>query len=342
MANPTKPSASVIAAAVVAILASLFTAVAASLGFFGILLGSTARVSPELPPFAKNMALGTMAFMICLSIFGIAIGISLIRLRNWARISVLTWGGLSVFFGVFGGAFALFMPIPPQPDVPNLPVRFTHLFRLIILFMYGLPGAVGVWWLILFTRRGITTQFAGASSAVSVVDLSVPQLQKPRCPMAVLIIAWYFISAAANVVFLPFLPFHFPAVYFGHAFQGWIGPAILLLNCLLLVVAGVGLLKLKLWSYPFTIALQLIQLASGIITIMSPSFDSLMKSMISEMYSAMHLPTNVYNPLEVIHNYRWFAYFGLLIPLAIVVLLFYFRERFLEAAAAKSQAPNPS
>jgi hypothetical protein len=298
-----------------------------------MLVGTAARVSPELPPFLKNMALGMMAFMICLSIFGIVTGIGLIRLRNWARISVLTWGGLSVFFGVFGGAFALFMPLPSEPAVPNMPIGTAQVFRLITLVMYALPAAVGVWWLILFTRKGIKAQFASVSGATGTADFGVLQAQKPRCPVAVLIIAWYFIGTAANVVFLPFLPFRFPAIYFGHPFQGWMGTSLLILNCLLLVVAGVGLLKLKPWSYPFTIALQLFVIASGIITVLSPRFDSLMKSMISEMYNALHLPPNVYNPFEVIHNFRWFAYFGLLIPLAIVVLLFYYRERFLEAAA---------
>jgi hypothetical protein len=334
MANSAKPSASVIAAAVVAILAGLFTGLVTALGAIRILLDTSSSVSRELPPFVKGLTLAMMAFMTCLSLFGLATGIGLILLRNWARISVLTWGASCVFFGLVGAAAALFISLPPEPDVPNLPAGTTQAVRLIALVVYALPAAVGAWWLVLFTRRGVKAQFVSKTSAVGLVDLSLPQPQKPRCPLAILVIAWYFISAAANVVFLPFLPFRFPTVYFGHAFQGWIGTALLLLNCSLLVVAGVGLLKLKPWSYPLTIALQLIHIASGIMTLLSPNFDSFLSSVISKVNDVMHLPPGIYSPIDVVHNYRWFAYFGLLIPLVIVVLLFYYRERFLEAASA--------
>src|SRR5216684_3406945 len=56
----------------------------------------------RFPPSVRTFGLATQGFMICLSLFGLATGIGLLYLRKWARISILIWGGLSVFFGVIG------------------------------------------------------------------------------------------------------------------------------------------------------------------------------------------------------------------------------------------------
>jgi hypothetical protein len=203
------------------------------------------------------------------------------------------------------------------------------LFRLVLLAIYGAPLAVGIWWLVLFSRKSVKEQFAGTAIPV---DLSVPQ--KPRCPVPIAVLAWFFITSAANVIIIPFLPFRMPAVLFGHLVVGAEGTLLYLIMCLLLVVAGIGLLKLKPWSYPLTIGLHLFWLTSGIISVLSPNFDSMMTSMITEMNSAMHLPSDVILPINFAQNMRWFMYLSFLIPIAIVIMLFYYRERFLEAASA--------
>jgi len=73
---------------------------------FRFLLARLPGPASSLPPAMRYMMLGTQAFMMCLSAFGIATGVGLLYLRKWARISILTWGGLSVFFGVI--AFSSF------------------------------------------------------------------------------------------------------------------------------------------------------------------------------------------------------------------------------------------
>ena len=129
MAHTSKTSAStsVIVAAVFAILAGLITLLMMSLAFFGILLGGAQGGPPEFPVFVRNVTLGSLAFLLCLSAFGIATGIGLILLKNWARISVLIWGGFSVFFGVMGIPIILFTSFPTIPSAPNLPATSIHL-----------------------------------------------------------------------------------------------------------------------------------------------------------------------------------------------------------------------
>ncbi len=321
-------SASVIFAAVVAILAGLFALLVTSLGFVGILLG-TRGVSPELPPLVKNMTLAVMAFMACLSVFGVAVGIGLILLRNWARISVLIWGGLCVFFGVFGVAIAFVIPLAPPPNAPNITADSMQAVRFIILGIYGLPLVVGIWWLILFNRKTVKAQFAATASPL---DPAVPQ--KPRCPVPVAILAWLNITAAPHIFILPFLPFSIPVFLFGHVFRGTIGNTFYVLICSLLLVTGIGLLKLKPWSYPLAIGFQLFGIASTIVTVVDPNYPSRIAALLAEMNNAMHLPPNLYYNPDSLQSMHWFMYIGLLVPVAVLGILFYYRERFMEAASS--------
>src|SRR5713226_1307766 len=100
MADSSKPSASTIAAAIVAILAGLFVLLCCSLAFFGTLLNTLPANPVEAQPFVRSAMLATLGFMMCVAIFGIATGIGLILLRNWAIV--------------------FFIPLVPRANVPNL------------------------------------------------------------------------------------------------------------------------------------------------------------------------------------------------------------------------------
>ncbi|MHB8500379.1 MAG: hypothetical protein ACYDCG_10710 [Candidatus Acidiferrales bacterium] len=329
MGNSSKPSASVIAAGVIAILGSLFVLLGSGLSLVAFLLVKLPATLPQQPSFVRIAGVGLMALGMACGIFGIAAGIGLFLLRNWGRISAMVWAGICFFFGLIGIPVALFMSVPTASNSPGMPGNFTLIFRLILLAIYGAPLVVGIWWLVLFNRKSVKEQFARTAAPV---DLSLRQ--KPRPPVAITILAWFFITSAANIVILPFLPFRPPAMLFGHLFYGPAGTVILAVSCIFVAVVGIGLLKLKPWSFPLAIGLQLFWLASGIISLLNPNFDFRMNSMIGEMIGAMRLPDGVFAPLDFLHHMRLFMYIGLLIPVAIVAMLFYCRERFLEAASA--------
>ena len=201
MADSSKPSASTIAAAIVAILAGLFVLLCCSLAFFGTLLNTLPANPVEAQPFVRSAMLATLGFMMYLAIFGIATGIGLIRLRNWARISALIWGGLCVFFGAVGIPIIFFIPLVPPENVPNLSADSMQAVRWILLFFYGLPLIAGIWWLILFNRKTVKAQFAATTTSAG-----PSQTQKSRCPLPVAVFAWFYITSILNLVFLPFLP----------------------------------------------------------------------------------------------------------------------------------------
>src|SRR5216684_2447898 len=285
MADSSKPSASTIAAAIVAILAGLFVLLCCSLAFFGTLLNALPANPVEAQPFVRSAMLATLGFMMCLAIFGIATGIGLILLRNWARISALIWGGLCVFFGAIGIPIVFFIPLVPPESVPNLSADGMQAVRWILLFFYGLPLIVGIWWLILFNRKTAKAQFAATTTSAA-----SGQTQKSRCPLPVAVLAWFYITSILNLLFLPFLPFHVPTFVFGRLLSGSAGVTVLMLSCLAFAVSGVGLLKLKAWSYSLTLGLQVFWLASGAVSMLSPNYNAVMESFLKDMQSSLHLP----------------------------------------------------
>jgi MFS family permease len=325
MADPVEPrvsaSALVITAAVIAIIGSVLMLVAIGFALGAMLL--MPATSAALPPFARTLLLVVYGFVICLSIFGIVTGIGLLLLRNWARISAMAWAGVCVFTAAIGIPIGFFITLP---NAPNVPEETMHVVRWFFLVIYGLPLMVGVWWLILFNRKAIREQFVRPTT---LLDPTAPQ--KLRCPLPVSVLAWFLISSAVNVVIVPFLPISFPVILFGHQIPGAGGKIFLLLNCVLLIVAGAGLLKLKPWSYPLTIAFQLFWLVSGVVSMLSSNYDALMAPAITDMNNAMRLPQSFYSTSDFLRNIHRFMFIGFLIPIVIVAMLLYYRRRFLEA-----------
>lgn len=329
MANASTRPASITAAGLVAILGSLFILLCLSAGFLGALLTTTSGNPPELPQFVRTAMLAMMGLMMCVSVFGVVTGIGLIRLRNWARISALIWGGLCVFFGVLGIPIAFLMPLAPPPNAPELPVGTAQALRWFMVFIYGVPLIVGIWWLILFNRKSIKAQFSGALISS---DAALPQ--KPRAPLPITVLAWFYVTSILNVLFLPFLPFRIPILIFGRVVSGNMGLAVLLLSCLVFFACGLGLLKLKPWSYSLTIGLQVFWLASTAVSMFSPNYEAVMDSFLRDIQASLHLPEAQFPGQNLTNHFGWAVAFGLLFAGAILGLLVYYRRQFLEAAAS--------
>jgi len=293
-----------------------------------MLLVKLPGTTPEVPPFMRNALLATQGLMTCLSLFGMATGIGLFYLRHWARISILIWGGMSVFVGLLGISIVFLMSFSPTPPAPDLPPEGMQAVRWILLIVYGVPLLIGTWWLVLFNRQTVKTQFAGPTFA-DAVDLP----QKPACPLAISVLAWFYITSILNLLFLPFLPFRVPIFVFGRVLLGSVGLTVLILSCLAFFLAGIGLLKLKPWSYPLTLGLQLFWLASTVVTVLSPNYNSAMDSFMKEMQATLHLPETPFSPANFSHHYRWTVILAFLFAGAILGLLVYYRPRFLEAAS---------
>jgi hypothetical protein len=330
MEQSSKLSASVTAAAVVAMVGSLLFFLGSVAALAGILLSPRPNSAQELQPFVKTFSIGMTAVMICVSIFGFATGIGLLRLKKWARISAIVWSGFCVFFGVIGIPIALLMPFDRLPNAPTAGTDVLSFLRLFLLIFYGVPLGIGIWWLILFNRKTTKAKFAGEDTlANAATNLG------PRCPIAITIIAWFFIGSAVNVLIYPFFPVRMPLILFGHIFPGISMTSFFIPSCLLLLVAGISLLKLQRWSYSFAIGLQLFFLTNGVLTVLNPSFERMMADVMTQTNKVMHLSGDSLAPPNSTFFVHAGVYGGLLFSAAILVLVFYYREQFLQAAEAK-------
>jgi hypothetical protein len=138
--------------------------------------------SPSAPTGAM-LAFPAALFLLC-SAWAFASGVGLLRLRQWARVSVQVF---SVFAGVGSVVAALIISLTPFPETPNMtPVNLTAVRHGLAGF-YLLTGAAAGGWLCYFSRPSVKVQFLSA--------------QKPeRRPTSIMsIAALFFLDAMACV-----------------------------------------------------------------------------------------------------------------------------------------------
>jgi len=173
--------------------------------------------------------------------------------------------------------FAAFMPMPEAPAQSPVALPFV---RTLLLIVYGIPFLIGVWWLLLFNQRAIKEQVSRAGSGAT-ANSPLRQSRVVHC-------RWQFSRASpfyppGSVCFLPFTNFPVNVILFGPRFHGAIGVALFYLSAGLLLVGAIGMLRLKQWSYPLMLGQYFFWMASGTITLVSPSYDRNIHEIISQM-----------------------------------------------------------
>lgn len=163
MNNPGQRSAAVTASGVIAILGSLVTAIGVLIGIMGLLVSFGYPSPAPTIPGVRAITAAMMVFFLAVAIWGAFSGVGVIRFRNWARLSVLVWAGITTPICLLVIAVMAWIPFPELPE----PQLSTTVLRFFIIAFYGAPLAIAVWWLILFTRPQIVAQFRPASAGDS-------------------------------------------------------------------------------------------------------------------------------------------------------------------------------
>lgn len=324
--STSKPSVAVLISGILAILGSAFAILGNAFTLVALYLIPLPATAPVTPSFVKSIATVSMLIFLGIAVFGVFTGIGVIGLKNWARISILIFSGLTVFFG---GALLFFLLATPLPINPTGPQLDPGALKTVMLLVYGIPVLIGIWWLVLFNLRGTRAQFAATPSDTSPGISSVPS-----CPLPVQIIAVFYLFSLLSVIVIPLLHMPIPAIIFGHALYGSAAKTLFVLTGLLLVIGAIGLLKLQKWSYPLVLGIQGIWLLSGVVTIFSPTYPSLLQ----EMLSQMHFPEGTPFPYSM-RQLQFFSSFGLLFSILPIAILVYYRRRFMEAASARELLP---
>jgi hypothetical protein len=158
--------------------------------------------------------------------------------------------------------------------------------------------------------------------------------QRPRSPLPVTVLAWFYVTSLVNLLFLPFIRVPTPVFLFGFLLPDRIGLAILILTCLVFTVCGIGILKLKPWSYTLTMGLQIFWLVSTVVSMLRSDYKAVMEAFLKQTQASMHLPESQYSWNPFMQYFAWFMAIVLLLAGALLALLIYYRKRFLEAASA--------
>lgn len=313
----------------------------AVLVFFGsamALLGGLFAVAamrfapPRSMPMPTSFLRGALIFDGVLDLafvaWGIASGVGLIRLRPWARISMLVFSGIMIFFCLIPMLIIPFVPLPPQSD--TLPSNFDLVFRIGAVAFYGLFVALGAFWLYFFNKRSVKDQFKGIP-----VPEGLAAESRPQRPLAIVILAWLLIVGGCFTPFALFM--RIPAFFFSFVLLPHWGELFYGTFALLSVVAGVGLLKLRAWGWILAVGIQSIGLLNLLSMILIPGALARFESLLQSQRTAMGLaeaPTVIPAALSM-----WIGLgIGTLVASAILVILLAYKRAFDE----RSRTPAPA
>jgi len=136
-------------------------------GFMGLgiaLMSVQAGQAPPVPLFMP-FAMGMIVLTLALAGWGIASGVGLLKLREWARVSMLIFSGLLIFFTLPAGlVFAwIRFPVPSDAQDPEFTARIMSLTHIFISLVYFSLAALGGFWLYYFLKKSVREQFSVAA-----------------------------------------------------------------------------------------------------------------------------------------------------------------------------------
>jgi len=286
-----RPSGVTISAAVLGIISfALFLS-----GVFDVTVAVLFAHSPQIalstpgqqapPPHLAPFVLGVMALMtLACAAWGFSTFVSLLRMRSWARISIMIIGGCVVAFSLL----QLFGCIIAQVTIKNFvpPPNYTNSATLVGPDQNALQGfffigdamclcmaAIGIWWLAYFglTRTHEAFTRVELNPVQPVTGLPAAKGASAAVvsdrPISMTIVAVLMFLAALSMLTCCLIPF--PLFFFGMQLSGWSAHVLLIAMAALYTVAGFGLLKRMHLGWLLAVGLQLLGLLN-LLTMLSP------------------------------------------------------------------------
>jgi hypothetical protein len=299
----------------------------------GGLPGATA--SPPLPGWMPAFIYAIGVFFVALAVWGIVTAVGLIRLRRWARYSILIIGGLLAFFSLISMLVTLLMmlvPLPVPANVDASQAQTVHAMTGIVFgvtaLIYGIFCAVGVSWLVYFNRRKVREAFISATG----------KAVESRRPVLISVIAVLNMIGAVSCLLALFIPI--PAAIFGWMVDGWGKVAIYLFFAAVTTSVGIGLWQLKEWGRLLALAMQALGLVNTAVYLVHPSlmlrYSMEIQQKMYPMQPQTQLPEGFQTPM-----YRISFGFAILLYIAIAAILIYYRKAFQRPAELSQNESAP-
>lgn len=112
------------------------------------------------PGYFGPFAIPAAVVLIGLGGWGVSSGVGIVRMREWARISMLAFGAIFVVIAAFG---ALEMALDPRLGVTYMEGIYVGSARPEMMAFYGVIAALGVFWLGFLSRKRVKAQFSSSA-----------------------------------------------------------------------------------------------------------------------------------------------------------------------------------
>jgi len=232
-------------------------------------LPASASVPPP-PAILFPSILVVSLFYAGLAAWGIFTGVGLIRLKAWARASVLVLGGLMDVAAI--GAIPVILVMSRLPDtgkeVPGARAAGLVVTGVFLAVMAG----VGTWWLVLFNLKSVRAQFDETrATGVYAEGPHTAQARaiRPRRPLSITIIAVLYLMGLPGALFALIRPY--PAILMGQVLEGNPARLVFIVQGAIVLTLGVGLLQLKPWARILGICLSAVYALSGVVLYFMPA-----------------------------------------------------------------------
>jgi hypothetical protein len=304
-----KRSAGVTASAVLTFIGSAFTLLMAAFAVLGALVSSRLPMTRPAPVNLGAIVAVEALFIFGFGAWGVASGVGLLKLKQWARISVIVFAAILVFCCVPAGLLMALIPLP-NTSAANLPADFITVMRVGMVAFYSAFALLGGFWLYFFNRKSVREQFQTQRSVVNTsaqhfsweAPITVPDMPttvpggpvRRERPLSITIIAWFLlVSSAFAAIWLPLTPQFFPRAQFplyflGHFFFGRATYGILIVWSAAQFVAAIGLLKLKRAGLFATIAFQCLAIVNFALLAVIPGARAKYQQALDTMMATMN------------------------------------------------------
>jgi hypothetical protein len=310
-----KRSAGVTLSAMIVLLGSGLTLL------MGLLIVAAAlRQSDPRLSFLRPLLLAEAVLMGGAAVLGIATGVDLLRLRRWARVSMLVFAAFLCLVGFTAGFVILLMPFPAPATAP---AGFAHIMTAVragIAGFYFLLLLLGASWVYLFTREGVKAQFGEKTTAAMVTHAAAVSrvgVAQGR-PVSITIIAVLLLMGTLNGPVT--LVLRFPAYIFGTLVEGWGAVAFYVGFSVAHLAIGIGLLKLQPWSRLAAMGLYIFAILNTATMALPGRMDALMEAVWSRFPLMMRPPATIPMP-------PMWIYMAPAVLMLGVILYFLVRER---------------
>jgi hypothetical protein len=219
-----------------------------------LLVAQMPYMGPFSPSIVKAAGILTSMVFAALGLWASLTGVAVLRRQRWSQISMLVLGAMLAFFGL-AGLLAMSLISTPRPagTDPDL----ASAVRGSIFLVYATVSAIGIWWALLFSRKG-TREYFGDAQADG---------ERAR-PMSITIIGYALLAQACIAAFSAVM--QAPAYLFGGPYSGLVSVAFYTLHTAILLYLGCGLLQLDDTSRRVGVIYLSLVGANGVMTFLDP------------------------------------------------------------------------